>query len=59
VFPPYGIADYYIYDLVNTYTTSISLFTLNSELESTIHADHDQGNMRVNLSIMKRLDKFI
>jgi len=54
-FPPYGASDYYIYDIVNTYTTSISLFILNSGLDSTIHMDHDYDNMNKNLKMTKRL----
>lgn len=57
-FPILGCADCYIYDLVNTYSTSISLFMFNTELESTIHPDHASVHLSSNLSIAKTLDKY-
>lgn len=56
-FPLFGVSDGYIYDLVNTYATSPSLFIINnSELESTIHTSHTDYHVQNALITAKTLD---
>jgi hypothetical protein len=56
-FPLFGVSDGYIYDLVNTYATSPSLFIMdNSELESTIHESHTPYHIQNALITAKTLD---
>ncbi len=57
-YPLYGVSDGYIYDLVNTYSTSPSLFIVNnSELESTMHTDHTDYHVANALTTAKRLER--
>ena len=57
-YPLYGVSDGYIYDLVNTYSTSPSLFIVNnSELESTMHMEHTDYHVANALTTAKRLER--
>jgi GR25 family glycosyltransferase involved in LPS biosynthesis len=57
VFPLYGVADAYIYDLVNTYAIYPSLFIVNnSKFDSTFHADHTPYHLKTTLTNIKNLE---
>lgn len=57
-FPLYGVSDGYIYDLVNTYSTSPSLFIVNnSEIDSTMHTDHTDYHVANALTTAKSLEQ--
>jgi GR25 family glycosyltransferase involved in LPS biosynthesis len=58
IFPLSAVADAYIYDLANTYSTFPSLFLANnSELDSTIHIDHTSYHLKNSLNTAERLSQ--
>jgi GR25 family glycosyltransferase involved in LPS biosynthesis len=52
-FPEYGASDYYLLDIVNTYSVLPCLFIVNNlSLPSTIHDDHTDSHIRFSLIIL-------
>lgn len=59
-YPHSGAADFYLYDLVNTYSVLPSLFLQdNTDLESTIHTDHTQIHIENSLTILSIFNPFL
>lgn len=64
VMPHTGVADYFIYDLTNTYVLYPNIFYANNiDLESTIHTSHTDLHISRSLEIVKqhhnKIKKFI
>ena len=57
---PSGVADYYIYDIVKTYSYFPNIFSVNNtELESTIHQTHSASHIKNSLNYLNTFSKQI